>query len=215
MNRTIYTVVVLLFFIAFSTTACKKKKKEDEEIKFYSVGELYDVGGEKAIIYKVVTITGGMYALAVSLDEADLAWSTEGIKTGATDLESGAKNQQKIQSLPDWANKYPAFKWCADKNKNGSGGWYFPSPVELNELFNTRIEDKANNKTISLHEYLIKMGGVGFAISEYSLFSPYWSSTETSFATDAASATYTKNGGVSYKKDMIKKVRAIKYIRIY
>lgn len=82
MNRTIYTVVVLLFFIAFSITACKKKKKEDEEIKFYSVGELYDVGGEKAIIYKVVTITGGMYALAVSLDEADLAWSAEPARLG-------------------------------------------------------------------------------------------------------------------------------------
>ena len=215
MKRSIFVVFVLLSFFAFAITGCKKKKKEDEEIKFYSVGELYDVGGEKAVIYKVVTITGGMYALGVSLDETELAWSTEHIKTDAIDLENGAKNQQKIQSLPGWAEKYPAFKWCADKNKNGSGGWYFPSPVEMNELLRARIEDKANKTTLSLHEYLIKMGGVGFSYAEENGYSPYWTSTETSFNTNAASPSYNSSGGVSYDKKLTKKVRAIKYIRIY
>lgn len=204
----------VLFLFAIFIAGCKKKELV-KPIKFYKVGERYNIGGEEGIVYKVVTLSGSMYAMAVSLDEAELIWSSESIKTDAVDLENGFKNQQAIQSIANWESKYPAFKWCSDKNKNGSGGWYFPSPAEMRELFSTRIEDEGSN--ISLSEYLKKKGGIGFSESDDKGQSPYWSSRESSSidGSSANSATYVLDGGWSYQKNTPHKVRAIKYIQIY
>ncbi|MFA4870152.1 MAG: hypothetical protein WC623_18285 [Pedobacter sp.] len=212
MNRLFCIGLWCLFILTFSISSCKKKK-EIEEIKFYKVGDRYEVGAETGIIYKVVTLSGSMFAMAVSLDEADLAWSTEYVETNIKDLKNGLNNQKAIQALPGWESKYPAFKWCADKNKNGTGGWYFPSPTEMQELFAVRIEENGSN--ISLSEYLKKVGGIGFAESDDRGWSPYWASSELFGGTSANSATFTESNGVSYDKKTIHKVRAIKYIQIY
>lgn len=46
-----------------------------------------------------MTLSGSMYAMAVSLDEADLAWSTEYVETNIKDLKNGLNNQMAIQAL--------------------------------------------------------------------------------------------------------------------
>ncbi len=202
----------LACLFAVVVIGCKKKEK-DPEIKFYKVGDLYSEGGEEALVYKVVTLSGGMYAMAVSLDEAELPWSLEAVKTNANDLDNGMKNQEAIQAIQGWKEKYPAFKWCADKNKNGSGGWYFASPGEMNEMFLTELEYEG--EMLRLGYYLTKIGATGFAESDEHGLSPYWSSMETSSLGVAASANTSKYSGQGYDKNTVHKVRAIKYIRIY
>ncbi|GEM_PF-1560039 len=206
-------LLALIVLLGAITVISCKKKEEDKSIKFYKVGEKYSVGGEEGIIYKVVTISGGMYAMAVSLDEQELPWSLESVKTNATDLENGLKNQQAIQSIQGWEEKYPAFKWCADKNKNGTGGWYFPSPAEMMEMFLSEIPYEG--KTVRLGYYLSQVGGKEFAESDENGISPYWSSMETSSIDVAATAYTSKYQGQGFKKNTSHKVRAIKYIRIY
>ena len=47
---------------------------------------------------------------------------------------------EKIMSVPDWENKYLAYKWCFDLGE----GWYIPSKRELHRIFQNRcwIESK-------------------------------------------------------------------------
>lgn len=216
--RTMYNTfrILLIVLVAINVISCKNEEPK-EEITFYHVGDYYHVGSEEGIIYKVVTLSGGMYAMAISLDEAQLVWSTEMIRTGATDTESGYKNQQVIQKITDWQTKYPAFKWCADKNTNGATGWYLPSAEEMKEIYYLRIEDEETGKTVLLNDYLVKHGGTVLAEPEEYSIAPYWTSTETNYSEENAfTPNYDKYGtSVAYDKTTVRRVRAIKYIRIY
>ncbi len=197
------------------STGCNKNTGGDPEIIFYEEGDLYSVGLEKAVVYKVVTISGGMYALAVSMDEAELSWSSEYVKTGADELENGLENQKTIQALTDWETKYPAFKWCADKNKNGTGCWYLPSAAEMRELYNTSFPDPETGESVWLGDYIEYLGGTPFGEPDELSIPPYWTSTEGPAEDAAATLLYFKSNGISWAKDTSHKVRAVKYIRIY
>lgn len=206
-------LLITLLSLPLSFASCGDDD-EQKEVIFYEVGDLYQEGNQKAVIYKVVTISGGMYALAVSFDEAELAWSTENVKTGATDLKSGTRNQEIIQKISDWETKYPAFKWCADKNQDAVGGWYLPSAAEMREIYSFSLEDKKTGKVVSLGEYIEERGGVPFSSANGYLLPPYWTSTE-SFDDSAATIYYSEYEGTSFLKNDKYKVRAVKYIRIY
>ena len=79
----------------------------------------------------------------VSLDETQIAWSTENIQTNARDENNGVNNMNTIKALNSDYSKYPAFKWCTDKGSINGKTWYYPSIGDL-KLIQQQIS-KVNN----------------------------------------------------------------------
>ena len=101
------------------------------------IGAIVVKNGVRGVVFYVDNTTTKI----VSVDEAYLAWSTEDITTGATDLDNGINNMAKIKTISSWEIKYPAFKWCADHGE----GWYFPARNELAKIYaNQTINDTLN-----------------------------------------------------------------------
>lgn len=103
----------------------------------YTAGDSYDANGVKGVVFETY-YESGFHGKIVSLDEAQKAWSTENVATGATDWDDGRKNMEIIKAIPNWETLYPAFAWCAD---HGSG-WYLPSYYEFNTIYS--IKSKLN-----------------------------------------------------------------------
>jgi len=118
-------------------------KDDDTDVVYhaYSVGDLYSQNGKEGIVFWITD--NGRHGKIASLEgEYDHdQWSTEGnesedyvgVETGATDENDGMANMKKIQSIPGWHEKYPAFAWCADKGD----GWYLPALNELKTMYET------------------------------------------------------------------------------
>lgn len=103
-------------------------KDSHTEIKYsglYNVGDKYSRNGKTGIVFYVTD--NGLHGKIVSEDETYCQWSTEDVRTGATDNNDGMTNMKKIQAISGWHEKYPAFAWCADKGD----GWYLPAFYEL------------------------------------------------------------------------------------
>ncbi len=69
-------------------------------------------------------------------------WSTQEIATGATSKDNGEHNTEKIHSVPNWKNNYPAFNLIENLNSGNETGWYMPSASELNRLDLKRYETR-------------------------------------------------------------------------
>lgn len=100
----------------------------------YVIGELYRNGPVKGIVVLVNDL--GRHGLIVSLEEANLPWSTlEGKmrrEIGASSLSDGEENMKAVEKYIGehglaWKD-FPAFEWC----RNLGDGWYLPS---LNEMY--------------------------------------------------------------------------------
>lgn len=61
-------------------------------------------------------------------------WSTQEIATGATSKDNGEHNTEKIHSVPNWKNNYPAFNLIENLNSGNETGWYMPSETEIRHL---------------------------------------------------------------------------------
>lgn len=155
--------------------------KNDEPEKTYRVGDLYNQGGVKGIVYKL-SDAEGRHGVIVSLDDARLAWSTERVDTEAFDENDGAKNQALIEAISGWQTTYPAFAWCAAKNTGGVKGWYLPADNQVRNLYDVWVADKDK-----FNKSLTDNGGkpiiVTSAENEY-----YWSSTQSNGSAKAAFA---------------------------
>ena len=106
------------------------------------IGAIVTRNGIRGVVFYI----DNSITMIVSVEETNLAWSTENVTTGATDLNNGANNMAKIKSISGWESKYPAFKWCADYGE----GWYLPARNELSKIYgNQTINDtlKANGYT--------------------------------------------------------------------
>lgn len=151
------------------TVALTLKDYDSPVERTWKVGDYYDVGGKKGVVFWVDET--GKHGKIVSLDQAEKQWCTDAEYqkelTGiASDEYDGMKNLQSIQKISDWRNKYPAFAWCA-----GHGdGWYLPAIKELELLLvNEEVHDAVNNQIA--REGKAKL----FSKGEYKA---YWSSTE-------------------------------------
>lgn len=102
--------------------------------KTYAIGDLYDRDGVQGIVY-LLTDDRGTHGMLVSLTENERPWSVETVETNANLLDDGKYNCAIIRNLPDWAARYPAFKWCNDLNTGRYGGWFIPSLYEMNDLY--------------------------------------------------------------------------------
>ena len=134
-----------------------------KEARVYAPGDLYDEDGVKGVVFYVTD--GGTSGYIMSLDQADLQWSTENIEANCH--YSGPTNTETMLSLG--ADKYPAAKWCADHGD----GWYMPRSVELHWLWYA-----VSNGTHVFDKEFIKL--YNDKLEDPILESYYWSSNETS-----------------------------------
>jgi hypothetical protein len=151
------------------TVALTLKDYDSPVERTWKVGDYYDVGGKKGVVFWVDET--GKHGKIVSLDQAEKQWCTgaeyQKKLTGITSDEyDGMKNLQSIQKISDWRNKYPAFAWCADHGD----GWYLPAIKELELLLlNDEVHDAVNNQIARKDKAKL------FSKREYEV---YWSSTE-------------------------------------
>lgn len=152
------------------TVALTLKDYDSPVERTWKVGDYYDVGGKKGVVFWVDET--GKHGKIVSLDQAvSEPWCTDAeiVKrlTGiASDEYDGMRNLQSIQKISDWRNKYPAFAWCADHGD----GWYLPAIKELELLLlNDEVHDAVNNQIARKGKAKL------FSKGEFGV---YWSSTE-------------------------------------
>lgn len=128
--------------------------------KTYKVGDYYNDGVREGVVFEVSA--DGQHGKIVSMMQSTekIEWTSveaqHNLLIGADSKTNGAYNMIKVRSIPDWRNKYPAFKWCSDLGD----GWYLPSMEELQTMCRNR--EKLNRKLIE------KINRVW-----------YWSSTES------------------------------------
>lgn len=113
--------------------ATPKAEGENETNGPYKVGDYYNESGVKGIVFEVYN--SGNNGKIVSLDEAELIWSSVDERTNATDSADGMNNMNSIKQISGWRTKYPGFNWCDSKNKDGITGWYYPSINEVQKLY--------------------------------------------------------------------------------
>jgi hypothetical protein len=140
--------------------------------KKYVVGNFYNENGIQGIIYKLDN--DNQHGMIISLDEVtNCGWATdtavEKVETQATNVENGMENMEKIKALG--IDKYPAFKWCESKNKDGITGWYLPGSYELDDIYRVYA-----NTALSFSDSIKTNGGIDFSPTYY------WSSSEVSAA---------------------------------
>jgi hypothetical protein len=101
----------------------------DQEMDKAVVYNLYDrypnYGTPIGIVVKI--FNEGRNGIVISLrDLGSAQWSTGNWYTGIRDVNDGISNKMKIQSQPDWENRYPAFKLCTSLGED----WYLPAMEE-------------------------------------------------------------------------------------
>ena len=116
----------------------KPQPKPAPTTKTYKVGDLYDDGTKRGVVFEVTP--DGKHGKIVSLEKAKLFWSNEEKETGATSRTDGMKNMQAVYKIEGWREKYPAFAWCAKLGER----WYLPAVEELEELF--EVKDIVNEE---------------------------------------------------------------------
>ena len=154
----------------------------------YKIGDLVTVNGVQGVVFQVRPVVK-----LVSVKEAKAKWADSENTTGATDMEDGRVNMEKIISIPDWQTKFPAFKWCADYGS----GWYLPSFKELKTLHSQRY---SVNSTLSANNMAkLTVNDFGWLYM--------WSSTESDDL--GAYLGITSENGPAYNKKDSYAVRAV------
>lgn len=78
-----------------------------------------DFSTGKSLLYKIV--------------KGATIWSRQQIATGATSLTDGEANTNKIHSIPNWEENYPAFVAVNTLNREKNSGWYMPARDEFGD----------------------------------------------------------------------------------
>ena len=137
----------------------------------YKVGDYYNDGVKEGVVFDVSA--DGKSGKIVSMGETWVDWTTDGKEQsriiGASSTTDGAYNMTVVKSVPDWEEKYPNFKWCA----NLGVGWYLPAIEELKLLILDNTVYNAVNRTLAANKgtLLANKETVSYLIS-------YLSSTE-------------------------------------
>ncbi len=135
-----------------------------KEARVYAPGDFYNEDSVEGVVFYVTE--GGKSGYIMSLDQADLQWSTENVWANCIS-KKGWWNTEDM--LKKGADKYPAAKWCADHGD----GWYMPSSEELKWMWNA-----VSNGTHVFDEEFIKL--YNDKLEDPILEDYYWSSNETS-----------------------------------
>ncbi|MDR2912360.1 MAG: DUF1566 domain-containing protein [Alistipes sp.] len=159
----------------------------------YAVGDPWPSADDpQGVVYSVSS--GGQHGMAVSLDEANVAWST--IYNTLTEVDNevdGQINMNWLRDLDDDFSDYPAFAWAHAKNPAETtyeygkfNVWYLPAVEELQLLycaFNGKPAQtwdvgsdpisENNDAKKFFNDSLTTAGGTAISDTEW-----YWSSTE-------------------------------------
>ena len=97
-----------------------------QQAEGYTIGDTIIVEGQKGVIFYLDE--SRKHGKVMSIESSEKQWCTreeylEHRDTKTTDDKDGMSNMNKIQQIPDWASRYPAFNWCAKRGK----GWYLPT----------------------------------------------------------------------------------------
>ena len=130
--------------------------------KVYAPGDFYEEDGVEGVVFYVTD--GGTSGYIMSLDQADLQWSTENIQANCFS-GNGKYNTEDMLKLG--ADKFPAAKWCADHGN----GWFMPSSKELQWMW-----DAVSNGTHVFDNEFIKL--YNDKLEDPILEDYYWSSNE-------------------------------------
>ena len=153
---------------------------EPEPAKTYELGDYYEVGGVKGVVYYVDET--GEHGRIVSLPEWEAKWQTEhkfaveAYTVFQMDAGTGYYNWQYITGVPDWKTRFPAFACCNTLNGATVIGWYLPTLRDLEQLyatFNGSASAEVNENNRALFNAVLTDHG-GTALSG----AVYWSSTE-------------------------------------
>ena len=116
----------------------------------YKVGDYYNENGKKGVVFDVSA--DGKSGKIVSMGETWVDWTTDGKERsriiGASSTTDGAYNMTVVKSVPDWEEKYPNFKWCANLGE----GWYLPAIEELKLLILDNTVYNAVNRTLAANK---------------------------------------------------------------
>lgn len=131
----------------------------------YELGDFFNEKGLEGIVIYVDESGKNGKIISLRQSSAPMQWASNVAEqnrlVGTIYMSGGVENLAKIVKIPNWKEKYPAFKWCFDLGR----GWYLPA---LQEVESFSIHKDAINSALSA------VGGT--PIGGYS----YWSSTEDS-----------------------------------
>ena len=98
----------------------------------YKIGDYYNDGTKEGIVYEISY--GGYKGKIVSLEQNQCEWSEKEVDADEASSTDGMYNMQKMRSLQNWQNDYPAFAWCASLGEE----WYLPALIELKAIYAQR-----------------------------------------------------------------------------
>lgn len=106
-------------------------KEELSPTPKYKVGDKIVINGKIGIVFKITD--GGKHGKAVSCKETTASWCVKNdldIDTGALSVSNGNENTLKIQEMPLWKERFPAFSWCKSLGED----WYLPAIEEVEQF---------------------------------------------------------------------------------
>lgn len=136
-----------------------------EEVTKYSVGEYYQKGATRGVIYQISA--DSTHGMLLSLVESEAMWadfSAATLQTLANHTNSGKANHNTL-NINYGLSAFPAVLWAANLNDENTTGWYLPAKNELTDI----------QEVVDLLQNTLQQHGAP-AIAE----SCYWSSTESS-----------------------------------
>ncbi len=101
-----------------------------ENLPTYKVFDYYNRHGIQGIVISVDETE--KHGWVVSLDETELPWATEdpfqsGIMPAANSRDDAVANLNAVLLCDQTLERFPAMKWCNDKNVDGVTGWVLPA----------------------------------------------------------------------------------------
>lgn len=100
----------------------------------YEVGDYYEKGFLKGIVFNVDET--GEHGYILALDETVAVWSykDENVMYG-TPATNGDYNCALVREMENWQENYPGFYWADSKNVLGLNNWYVPSSQEMAMIY--------------------------------------------------------------------------------
>ena len=128
-------------------TVRQRAEGEDPSVKKYKVGDLYENGNVKGIVFKVDET--GEHGKILSLTEHTTVWSLEYVdltlQFGPFSMEDGYTNTKNIKEIENWKKNYPSFKWCDEMNLPDVTAWYMPAIWEMSEIYTAYTGEKSDS----------------------------------------------------------------------
>ncbi len=121
-----------------------------EDLPTFKLYDFYNLNGVQGLVIAVDET--GKHGVLISLDEERTQWCTEpSLMAQAYSAGDAQENLNEVLNVDPTLEKFPAMKWCMDKNKDGISGWYMPALNELRVFWNILYTntDLINDKIVA------------------------------------------------------------------